>query len=190
VSIATGSSHPGGRKRLSENLMNLSPSALRWWAGGFCAFLGAFVIVAPQEFSGPAYRGLQLQSIAWGVMFVLAGGALLAAAALRPRRGLLFVAHALAAAAFAYLGGSFAGIGGWTGAAVYSVVAAGLFATGLLPERPVASGERRRGDAFSVVFGIAAFCLGGVLVAFAAVRRLYQTPPAPARRSGCPGVTP
>jgi HAMP domain-containing protein len=166
VSIA-GSSPPGGRSRLSESLLRLTPSALRWWAGGFCAFLGSFVIVAPQEFSVGVYRALHLQPLAWGVMFVLVGGILLTAAALRPRRGVLFVAHALAAGAFAYLGGSFAGVGGWTGAVVYSILAAGLFATGLLPEVPPPSADRRRGDALSLLLGLAAFGLGGVLIILA-----------------------
>jgi signal transduction histidine kinase len=167
VPIAVGSSHAGGRWRLSRALLNLSPSALRWWAGSFCAFLGAFIVVAPQEFAGAAYRTLRVQSLAWGLMFVVAGGCLLAVAAMRPSPRLAFVAHALASGALAFFGGRFAGVGAWTGALVYSLLAAGVFAVGLLPQRPPPTGERRRGDAMALLLGVVATVLGAQLIVLA-----------------------
>ncbi|HUO87106.1 MAG TPA: sensor histidine kinase [Thermoanaerobaculia bacterium] len=165
--IAVGSSHAGGRWRLSRAFLNLSPSALRWWAGSFCAFLGAFIVVAPQEFAGVAYRTLRVQSLGWGLMFVVAGGCLLTAAAMRPGPRAAFVAHALAAGALAFFGGRFAGAGAWTGALVYSLLAAGVFAVGLLPQRPPPTGERRRGDAMALLLGLVAVVLGLQLIVLA-----------------------
>jgi len=144
---------------LADRLRPLSVNALRWWAGCFCGFLGAFMIVAPQEFAGPTYRAINLQPLSWGVAFVLSGFILLAAA-LRARRRLLLLGHGMAAGVFALLGGGFAGAGGWAGAAVYGVVAIGLLVTSVVPFRSLTAGERRRGDAFCLLFGVA-----GTLVA-------------------------
>ncbi|HEX2163985.1 MAG TPA: sensor histidine kinase, partial [Thermoanaerobaculia bacterium] len=141
--------------------------ALRWWAGGFCAFLGAFVVVAPHELSGLAYETLSERPLAWGVAFLAAGGALLAVAALRPGRGVVLTAHALAAAALAGFGISLGQSGGWTGLVAYGGLGLALLASGFLPERPPPRVERRRGDALSLAFGGVGLLLGALLLGVA-----------------------
>jgi len=152
--VRGGAARDGWRDRLSG-------SALRWWTGVFCSFVGAFMVVAPQEFRGAVYRAIELRPVPTGFAFLLAGGAMLAAAAIRPRRPLRIVAHLAAAAVLSLLGGGFLLAGGWGGAAMYFALVAGLLASAGEPTRP--RGPRAwKGDLLSFVLGIAG-TLAGVL---------------------------
>jgi len=141
----------------------MSGSALRWWTGGFCSFVGAFMVVAPQEFRGAVYRAIELRPVPTGFAFLLAGGAILAAAAVRPRRSLRIVAHLAAASVLTLLGGGFLLAGSWTGAIFYFALVVGLLASAGQsgrPRRPVAW----QGDLLSFVFGIAGTLVGALLL--------------------------
>ncbi len=145
-------------------LRRLSVSTLRWWTGLFCSFLGAFMVVAPQEFGGATYRAIELRPLSWGIAFLVAGAAMVTAAALRPRRRFYLVAHLLTAGVLSLLAGGFAGAGSWAGAAVYTVFLVGvLIAAPAAPRSPLPR-RVRRGDLFSTLMAGAGVVVGALLL--------------------------
>ena len=143
----------------------LSPSSLRWWAGTFCAFLGAFMVVAPGEFVGAAYAALTPRVALWGIAFLVGGWVMLAAAATRPRPAFHAAAHVMVAAIFALLAGGFASMHAWSGTIVYSVLSLSIVVSALMPPRASSIG-RRRGDLFALTMGVAQVALGLWMVFF------------------------
>src|SRR5688572_7741937 len=71
---------------------------LQWAVGGFCGIVGALTFVTPHQFIGPAYHLLRPYLPWWGLLCLLAAGALITVALLSPRRRLTLAAHLLAAA--------------------------------------------------------------------------------------------
>jgi len=145
---------------------SLSAESLRWTMGFYCAFIGAFILVAPHRFAAPQYQGLAPYRPAWGGLALAAGVALLAVAILRPRRVVTVLAHGLAVLTFLTLGASFARIGLWPGMIPYGTIGLGLTLAGLLPPtppgRPAETAEP--GDLFALVMGIAAVLQGFLLI--------------------------
>ena len=125
-------------------MCSLSASSLRWWAGTFCAFLGAFMVVVPGEFVGIAYAALAPRVALWGIAFLVSGWVMLAAAATRPRPAFHAAAHVMVAAVFALLAGGFASMEAWTGTIVYAVLALGIVASAMMPPRSGAVGLAAR----------------------------------------------
>jgi len=155
----------------------LSGSALRWWTGTFCSFVGAFMVVAPQEFRSAGYRAIELRPVPTGFAFLLAGGALLAVAAIRPRRRLRLVAHLVASAVLALLGAGFLLAGAWTGAVFYLALVAGLVVSADEPVPPRRPPVAWRGDLLSFVFGAAGSVAGALFVAAPSAFRPPLYPP-------------
>src|SRR3954469_18787688 len=60
----------------------LSAESLRWVLGLFCAFIGAFMLVAPHRYAGALYSGLAPFQLWWGMAALGSGVALLAVAVL------------------------------------------------------------------------------------------------------------
>ena len=144
----------------------LSASSLRWWAGTFCAVLGAFMVVAPGEFVGANYAALAPSVALWGIAFLIGGWVMLAAAATRPRPGFHAAAHVMVAAIFALLAGGFASMEAWSGTIVYSVLSLSIVVSALLPPRTARGGGGRRGDLFALSMGVSQVVLGLWMVIF------------------------
>ena len=144
----------------------LSASSLRWWAGTFCAFLGAFMVVVPGEFLSIAYVALAPRVALWGVAFLVGGWVMLAAAATRPRPAFHAAAHVMVAAVFALLAGGFASMGAWTGTIVYAILALGIVASAMMPSGREPS-VTRSGDLFALTLGVTQVVLGLWMVTFA-----------------------
>jgi signal transduction histidine kinase len=144
--------------------LRLSASSLRWWAGGFCAFLGSFMVVVPGQFSGPAYAAFGSRVPVWGLAFLVAGWSMLAVAAVRPRQAVHAAAHALVASVFALVAGGLAASGAWSGTVVYGVLSLSMVASALLPPRQRVPPGLRRGDLFALTLGIAMLGVGGGMI--------------------------
>ncbi|HEX4961163.1 MAG TPA: sensor histidine kinase [Thermoanaerobaculia bacterium] len=155
--------------RLRRRLEGLSVEVLLWAMSLFCVTMGAFLLVAPHHFQSPPYRALLPYGIGWGTLALASGVGLLAVAVLRPSRRLALGVHGLAALTLLILAASFAWVGGVTGGFIYSVLALGTFAGGLLPR-----GRRTRGDLFGFLMGVIATIAGVMMMAFP---RLFQSAP-------------
>jgi signal transduction histidine kinase len=149
---------PGG---LGARLGGLSPEALRWTLGFFCAFIGAFVLVAPHHFGGRPYVTLHPYTAVWGILLLLAGVFLLAVSIFRPRRWVAVAVHGMAGAALLALGVSFASSGAWSGMISYVVLGLGTAVAGFLSRSRPAGG----GDLFALLMGVLATMVGSLMVA-------------------------
>ena len=85
-------------------MRELRIDTLRWAIGGFCAVIGALMLVAPHQFGSPAYATLRPLLPWWGAAFLLGGTGLLLVAALDLGRLLAVVAHVFVGAALLLLG--------------------------------------------------------------------------------------
>ncbi|HET9226900.1 MAG TPA: ATP-binding protein [Thermoanaerobaculia bacterium] len=137
----------------------LSAESLRWILGPYCAFVGAFMLVAPHRFSSAVYAALPYRA-AWGMAALAAGVALLCVTILRPRRLVSFLGHGLAGATLLALSASFLKNGAWTGTIAYGVLGLGILAAGALP---LHSQDGR--DLFALLMGLVALLQGLFLVA-------------------------
>jgi signal transduction histidine kinase len=151
------SGNPGG---LRARLARLSPEGLRWTVGFFCAFVGAFVLVAPHHFMGRPYVSLRPYAAVWGTLSLLAGVFLLAVSILKPRRWVVVAVHAMVGVALLALAASFGSSGAWTGMISYIVLGLGAVAAGFL--RGVRSVERF-GDLFALLMGVIATTAGSLM---------------------------
>ena len=156
-------------KLLPKLASTLSTESLRWVLGLYCAFVGAFVLVAPHRFAGPLYIGLAPYRTGWGVMALAGGVSLLAVAILRYRQGTILLGHLLAGATFLTLAATFGQSRAWTGVIAYSVLGLGVLFAGLLPRRPPLQegsaepgGHPGRHDLFGLAMGVIAV-LDGLL---------------------------
>ena len=147
--------------------------SLRWVLGALCTGLGALILVAPHRFSFPLFAIATGLRQAWGITALLGGVALLAAAALRPRRPLLVAVHVFAAGTLLALGAAFASSGIWIGAVAYLLLGAGA-ALGALPSMDEPGRPR---DLFALVLAAVA-TLNGVVFLFVpgATRAPYFEP--------------
>jgi signal transduction histidine kinase len=126
--------------------------------GLFCAFIGAFILVAPHRYASPVYQGLRPYMVWWGMAALGSGLALLAVAILRPGQALRLAVHTAAAMTLLALAVSFARTAAWTGAFSYSILGLGLAMAGLLPRSE--DGGR---DLFALLMGLVAVLGGGGL---------------------------
>ncbi len=138
--------------------MNLSAESLRWTLGPYCAFVGAFMLVAPHRFASDVYQALAPYRGLWGMSALVAGVALLAVAILRPRRAVVLLGHGLAGATLLALSASFLQDRSWTGTIAYGVLGVGTFAAGILPRV-----SRAGRDLFALLMGLVAVLHGLVL---------------------------
>src|SRR4028119_31383 len=111
-----------------RQVLAFSPESLRWAMGLFCAFVGAFVLVAPHRFAAPPYHALASFRSVWGMAALTAGVTLLAVAVMRPRPAVRLAVHILGCVPLLSLAASFARDMVWSGVAAYppSGVANGL----------------------------------------------------------------
>jgi signal transduction histidine kinase len=153
---------------MSSFAKTLSAESLRWTLGLYCAFIGAFMLVAPHRFLGPQYQGLAPYRVGWGMLALAGGVALLAIAILRPRLPLRLLGHGLAGASLLALAYSVADLSVWTGVTIYTVLGVGLLLGGILestpPLPPLQEAEERGHDLFALLMGLSEVLLGGLLV--------------------------
>jgi signal transduction histidine kinase len=108
--------------RTAAAAVRLDAGALRWTSGAYLALLGALMLVAPHQFDGPAFAGLRAQLPWWGVVYFLAGAALVGIGALGPDRRAAALGHAVAGAALLLLASGVAAVGAWLGATGYAAL--------------------------------------------------------------------
>jgi signal transduction histidine kinase len=149
---------PSGRERAP------SIESLLWALGFFCAFCGAFVLIAPHHFRTTPYEALRLYAPWWGGLALIAGVTLLGTAILRPPRRFAFAALGLATLALVSLGVSFALTSSWTGANAYLTLGLGALAAAFLPRRDPTVPEQE-GDLFALLMGVIATINGAILLA-------------------------
>ncbi|HEX6863340.1 MAG TPA: hypothetical protein VF414_11020, partial [Thermoanaerobaculia bacterium] len=155
---ASGSDSGG----LGARLARLSPEGLRWTMGFFCAFVGAFILVAPHHFVGRPYTSLRPYAAAWGTWSLLAGVFLLAVSILKPRRSVGVLVHALVATAFFALAATFGSSGAWSGMISYTVLGVGTILAAFL--RGMRSPQGRFGDLFAFLMGGIATVVGALMI--------------------------
>jgi len=157
-------------KRLIKFIRKTGAESLRWTMGFYCAAIGAFLLVAPHQFSSPAYEGLRPYLPWWGMGALASGVALLGVAILRPRRAVMAAAHGLAALTFLALALSYVKTARWPGIIVYTTIALGLAAGGFLPRPPLriaeTDRERRGHDLFALMMGFVGVLQGVAFLAF------------------------
>lgn len=143
----------------------LSLTSLRWVVGGFCVAMGVLLLVAPHQFSWPAFVWLQDQTTWWGLAFVAGGVCLLATVTLAPGFSLTVLAHLWAAGLLIALAAGFIRIGAWGGAAAYVVLGLG---TAVAPWLGRLDFRRTwlHVDALSWLLGFGALLSGGVMLGF------------------------
>src|SRR5260370_5945937 len=95
-SMPSASGTPPSLPAASPPPPTLSGSSLRWAMGLFCSIIGAFMLVAPHQFSGPMYEPLRAFGTIWAAAALAAGVGLLSMATLRTRRAPRILAHGLA----------------------------------------------------------------------------------------------
>ena len=140
----------------------LSAESLRWAIGLFCAFVGAFVLVAPHRFAGPAYLALLPYRTWWGIAALAGGVGLLGVAVLRPGRFATAIAHLLAGGTLLFLAASLSQTGIWTGFIFHLILGTGTVAAGLLaPLRPP---REPAADLFALLMGAIAALSGALMV--------------------------
>jgi signal transduction histidine kinase len=138
-------------------LPELSETSIRWAVGMFCAFIGAFMLVAPNQFTGRAFAPVSGYRAGWALVALTAGVALLSVAVLRVQRRTLLAAHGLACVVLLSLSLGLAQSRSWIGVLSYVALAGGILAAARPRMRPT-------GDLLSVAMG----CIGlltGVMVA-------------------------
>ncbi|MFL6196814.1 MAG: ATP-binding protein [Thermoanaerobaculia bacterium] len=158
------------RQEIGGRLSALSPEILLWAMGLFCAFVGAFLLIAPHHFQSAPYEALLPFALAWGTLALVSGMGLLAVAVLRPRRWVALAAHLLAALALLALAFSFGRVHAVTGACVYSLLGLGTAAAGLSRrDRPADQG----GDLFALLLSLASLGSGLMILL---VPQLFRSP--------------
>ena len=144
---------------LRSRLSSLSIESLLWAAGLFCAFAGAFLLVAPHHFQSGPYKALLPFAIVWGTLALGSGVGLLAVAVLRPRRQWQgFCVHTLAGLTLLALAVSFGAVGAVTGVVVYFILGLGTIVAGLRPR------GSRGGDLFGFLMGLLAILIGILII--------------------------
>jgi signal transduction histidine kinase len=123
--------------------------------GLFCAFMGAFLLVAPHHFQTGPYEALLPYALVWGTLALGSGVGLLSVAVLRPRRQWQgFCAHVLAGLTLLALAASFGRVEAITGAIAYTILGSGTIIAGLRTR------TSRGGDLFGLLMGILATLIG------------------------------
>ena len=148
------------------NPRHLRLTTLRWAVGGFCATIGALMLVVPHQFSSPTFNAIRPILPWYGLVTLTAGVGLLLAALLRPRRALLTLAQGACGIVLLFFAFMLFRGGSYSGGPLYLSLGLGTLATGLLaPEERRRAETRPGGDIFAVVMGFCAFCVGTVMLA-------------------------
>lgn len=108
-------------------------NTLQWMVAGFCAIIGALMLVAPHQFASPAFTPLQPYLGWWGSVFLAVGAALSLVTGLALRGGLVTLARLSASGILLMLATCFWLVQGWTGVIVYGVMGAGMAIAAFLP---------------------------------------------------------
>ncbi|MCC7449855.1 MAG: PAS domain S-box protein [Anaerolineae bacterium] len=145
-------------------MRRLRIEVLQWAVAAFCAFTGAVMLVAPHQFSSPAYAALQPHLTLWGVLYLLTGAALVLTAIFKPHRITTGVAHLAAGALLLWLAYGFATMQAWTGATYFTVLGGGTLLALVLALRPPPSAPD--GDLLTLVLSIGAVINGLVMLGF------------------------
>jgi signal transduction histidine kinase len=147
-----------------RHVLAFSPESLRWAMGLFCAFVGAFVLIAPHRFAAPPYQALASFRGIWGIAALAAGAALLSVAVMRPPPGARLAAHILGSVTLLSLATSFARDQVWSGMVAYVALGMATAAAGFLPpERTIPRGAPGR-DLFALAMALIAVTNGAGLV--------------------------
>ena len=155
-----------------RQVLAFSPESLRWAMGLFCAFVGAFVLVAPHRFAAPPYHALASFRSVWGMAALTAGVTLLAVAVMRPRPAVRLAVHILGCVPLLSLAASFARDMVWSGVVAYLTLGMATALAGFLPpERTVPRGLPGR-DLFALAMGLIAVTNGAGLVF---IPKLFET---------------
>lgn len=164
----------------------LAARSLRWWAGTFCVFIGAFMVVVPSQFTNYVFSELNPWVALWGIAFIIGGWMMLATAVLNLRPAFQAAAHFVVSAVFALMAGGFAGSNAWSGTIVYSLLSLATLGSAALPSRRGAA-ESRSGDLFALMLGIIEITLGLWMLLFVdgLDAPLYLFPPIQYRLLGC-----
>lgn len=135
---------------------------LEWMVGGFCAIIGALMLIAPHQFAIPAFSALQPYLGWWGGSFLFIGAMLLIVTALALPGSVRWIARLGASATLLMLARGFWLIHGWTGVVVYGVLGLGLILSVFLPSRP--HRPRATGyDLFALLIGLSS-ALNGLII--------------------------
>jgi signal transduction histidine kinase len=129
--------------------------------GMYCAFVGAFMLVAPHQFAGPFYEPLQAYGTIWAAAALAAGVGLLSMATLRTRRVLRLLTHGFASLVLLALAASLAEAGAWTGMIFYAVLAGALLTPAGLRGRPP---RGPTGDLLALSMGMGSMLVGIVMI--------------------------
>ncbi len=151
---------------------SLSQESLLWAVGLFCAFIGAFLLVAPHHFHNAPYESLLPFAVLWGTLALGSGVGLLGVTILRPPFWLGLAIHGLAGLTLLALSASFAAVGAVTGTVAYTVLGLGTILAGWMRRsRPGEDGSP--GDLFALLMGFIATAMGFLALA---VPRLFDKP--------------
>ncbi|MFL6202887.1 MAG: ATP-binding protein [Thermoanaerobaculia bacterium] len=144
----------------------LSAESLRWTLGTYCAFVGAFMLVAPHRFTSSVYAAMTPYRGLWGMAALAAGVALLALAILRPDRWVVLLGHGLAGVTLLALSISFLQSRAWTGMIAYGVLGIGTMMAGSLTGTLPRAARAGR-DLFALLMGMIALLQGLLLAVLA-----------------------
>ncbi|MFL6293727.1 MAG: ATP-binding protein [Thermoanaerobaculia bacterium] len=144
----------------------LSAESLRWTLGTYCAFVGAFMLVAPHRFTSSVYAAMTPYRGLWGMAALAAGVALLALAILRPDRWVVLLGHGLAGVTLLALSVSFLQSRAWTGMIAYGVLGIGTMMAGSLTGTLPRAARAGR-DLFALLMGMIALLQGLLLAVLA-----------------------
>ncbi|HEX6898930.1 MAG TPA: HAMP domain-containing sensor histidine kinase [Thermoanaerobaculia bacterium] len=139
----------------------LSVESLLWAMSLFCAFIGAFLLVAPHHFQTGPYQALLPFWLAWGALALASGVGLLAVAVVRPRPWVRLGVHAMAGVTLLALAVSFGMVKALTGMFTYTILGLGMLLSGLLPRD--SPEHAPRGDLFALLISLAATVSGALV---------------------------
>ena len=153
-------------------LGGLLVDSLQWTLGLFCAFLGAFLLVAPHQFAIAPYAGFLSNPSGWGLVALVCGAAMLSIPTIRPQRQVRAAVHGAVGLVLLLLAAGFWVTGAYTGAIVYTLLGLGTL---LAPARPRGwrppPGRRAglrsappRGDLLCLVLGLSCTINGALML--------------------------
>src|SRR5438874_5082732 len=106
--------------------------SLEWAIGTYCAVVGALMLVVPHQFDEVVYAAIREHAPAWGALFALTGCALIAVAALMPRRSIVVAVHFVAGTVVLVIASVATGANDWPITASLVILGAGTLVAPLL----------------------------------------------------------
>jgi signal transduction histidine kinase len=120
-------------------------TSLRWMMGLFCSFIGAFMLVAPQQFDSAIYASMRPFREVWAIAALCSGVGLVAVTVLRSRRPERLAAHGAVSVVLLVLAGARALAGSWNGTVLYGLLGIAMLAAIARPRRtPAIAAQRAR----------------------------------------------